>query len=274
MATIDRCLQSAVARLNDARIATARLDALIILEHVLQKSRAYILAHPEVAISDAELSAIQDALQRRICGEPIAYAIGKKEFYGRTFVVSSDVLVPRPESEAIIEALRALNPKPHQRLLDVGTGSGILAITAKKEFNGLSVTACDISEEAVKIAQENATNHEADVNFIQSDLFQNIEGRFDYIIANLPYVPRSLPVSAEVDSEPDIAVFAGADGLDCIRRFIPACTSFLSRDGFVILEALTLQHQHIQSLCRAENLKHVSTNHLIVTFSRHEHQSA
>lgn len=201
----------------------------------------------------------------------MAYILGKKEFYGREFILTPDVLVPRPESETIIELLikhqTATKSSPVQ-IIDVGTGSGCLAITAKLEIPELEVLACDISQLAIDTAKANATKLGADVKFFVSNLLSNADSTFDYILANLPYVPTSLKVTKDVLAEPKIAVFAGSDGLDTIRRLLIQCPTKLRPNGVAIFESLKIQHAAISKLAQANSLELVDTQGLVQVFKR------
>lgn len=180
---------------------------------------------------------------------PLAYLIGDKEFYGRSFAVTADVLIPRPESEVMIDLLKELTHTTPTRLLDVGTGSGCLAITSKLECPQLSVTACDISPAALAIAQKNAIQLGADITFIQSNLLDVFrtptKTRFDLIIANLPYVDRDWQRSPETDHEPAQALFADDGGLALIMQLLQQTPSCLTPNGRLLLEADPEQHDTI-----------------------------
>ena len=190
---INNWLKSATEQLKTVGIASARLDAELILAHALQKDRTYLHAHSEDLLNDVDQEKADNQLARRLKYTPIAYIVGFKEFYGRRFSVTTDTLIPRPESEAIIDSLKNLvagdlTPVDGTslRLIDVGTGSGCLGITAKLEFPELMVTLADISPPALVVARTNAQRLHADVALLESDLLQSYHLQADVIIANLP----------------------------------------------------------------------------------------
>lgn len=269
--TYDQWLRHAIEQCTKANIDTARLDALILLEHATATPRATILAHPETVIDQSVLRQLNTYLQQRVAGTPIAYIICKKEFYGREFIVTPDVLIPRPESEHIVSLLKKYYPTTHQapiKILDVGTGSGCLAVTIKLELPQSQVWACDISRSALSVAKHNADALHADVSFFASDLLVATDDKFDIITANLPYVPTTLTVSNEVLTEPNIAVFSGSDGLDTIRRFFAQVKTNLAKDGVVLLESLVLQHSEIADIATAHGLRLKEAEDLIQVYKR------
>ena len=215
------------------------------MAHILGKERSFLHAHPEYEFSETELAQIRAATERRASGEPLAYILGYKEFYGRIFEVTKDTLIPRPETEDLITEAVALRPKS---VLDVGTGSGCIAITLSKELPSVSISAIDISKEALVVAQENAQKHHAQIAFMQSDLLSNLhkEQKYDLIIANLPYVDKNWTwLGAELSFEPESALFAEDGGLELIKKIILQAPSRLNSHGYLLLEADQIQHQAI-----------------------------
>jgi release factor glutamine methyltransferase len=268
---INDWLQEATQKLQATGIESARLDAQIILSHALKMSRALLLARPEQQLTLAQADFADRLLHRRIERQPIAYLTEQKEFYGRPFYVASDVLIPRPESEAIIDTLTLLQPKNHHRLVDIGTGSGILGITAALEFPGLSVVAVDISPSALAIAKKNAQSLGAEVNFIQGDLLGNLSDEHspvDFIVANLPYVDKTWKRSPETAHEPEIALFADDNGLAIIKRLVPQAAEVMAYDGAFILEADPQQHMAIIDFARDYGFIHRSTDGFIISLQR------
>jgi release factor glutamine methyltransferase len=259
-------LHEAVTELKKADIKTVQLDAELILSHTLRKPRTYLHAHPDDAIAAREREIADSRLYLRLDRVPLAYIIGHKEFYGRRFTVSPSVLVPRPESEAIIDTLKELLPATKAlpghtiRLVDVGTGSGNLGITAKLEFPELDVTLADISRHALTVAEKNAKNLGADVTILRSDLLQNYVLPPQIIIANLPYVDESWERSPETDHEPAEALFAHSGGLSLINKLIVQASDLLGSGGLLLLEADPEQHEAILSRARLHDFSHISTN--------------
>ena len=222
-----------------------RLDAVLILAHSLGKDRTFLHAHPEFDLSDAVLAKINAAVARRALGEPLAYILGFKEFYGRNFTVTHDTLIPRPETEALIEVIKSLKPR---KILDVGTGSGCIAVTLALELPETEVDAVDISLKALAAARENAENLGAKVDFYQSNLLEKVDGQYDLIVANLPYVDASWDwLGPELDFEPQTALYAEDGGLALIKQLIEQAPAHLKPHGHLILEADRSQHQKIAS---------------------------
>ena len=181
-------------------------------------------------------------ISQRVNRIPIAYIIGHKEFYGRNFNVNENTLIPRPESETIIDILKKIYSKKTTKLIDVGTGSGCLGITAKIEYPALEVTLIDISQQALQTAVLNAKALAARITALQSDLLANYTKKADIIIANLPYVDRTWDRSPETNHEPSLALFADDNGKDLIKKLIVQSTSKISDGGYLIIEADPFQH--------------------------------
>lgn len=254
----------AVQKLKLHNDDSAKLDSVLLLEKITKKNRAYIYAHPELKLSSQEVTLLDKLLNRRALGEPMAYILGKKEFYGREFTVTKDVLIPRPDSEDIIETLIShVNKTNKPLIIDVGTGSGCLAITAKLELPNSIIEACDISNKALAIAKKNASLHGVYVNFFSSNLFANTTNKYDVIIANLPYVPDNFNVSDDVKAEPSLAVYSGADGLDLTSKFFNQIDKHINESGLLIMESLQIQHKKINQLAEAAGLKLIESKDLV-----------
>ena len=238
--TIKDWLTNATHQLSVASIPSARLDAEIILADTLCNDRTYLHTHPEQIISTNQQKTADVKLKSRLKRMPIAYIIGHKEFYGRDFKVTPATLIPRPESETIIDILKQILPSTN--LLDVGTGTGCLGITAKLEFPNLDVTLTDISPDALSIATFNANALLADVATLQSDLLHNYPSKPDIIIANLPYVDKNWDRSPETDYEPKLALFADNNGKSIIEELITQASNLLLPGGYIIIEADPAQH--------------------------------
>jgi release factor glutamine methyltransferase len=219
--------------------ATAQRDAELLLMHVTGFSRADLLTHPERELTERQSEHYQAAILRRARHEPMQHILGTQEFYGRSFIVNRLVLIARPETEHLVEAVLAIRPAP-RRLLDIGTGSGILAVTLALELPNASVTATDISAAALAVAQQNARALGAAerVRFLASDLFAALDcERFDCIVSNPPYVSTSEALEPQVrDYEPAAALYAGEDGLAIYRRLIPEAFEHLEPEGHLLLE--------------------------------------
>lgn len=244
--TIKDWLSHTVRQFHEHALASARLDAELLLCFVLNKPRTYLHAHPEDILSDETLSRLSSLVSRRLNNEPIAYLTKSKEFYGRNFYVNHSVLIPRPESEAIIELLKKHIVADYHKIADVGTGSGCLAVTVAKEFSCLHVDAYDIDTKALAIAQRNAQSHDVSVSLYQNNLLEHTPQQYDIIVANLPYVDRSWQRdNRETFHEPSIALFASDKGLALIKKLIKQSRDTLAQNGLLVLEADPCQHADI-----------------------------
>lgn len=274
---VDRWLKLHSTCLQQAGIESARLDCLILLEDATGHDRAWLLAHPEFELPDTKISRLNTQISKREQHLPLAYIRGHAAFYGREFTVNEHVLVPRPESEMMIELFKtwpkdaaagAANKKTGMAgtaetaevtIADLGTGSGALAITAKLEAPEATVIGSDIDPDCLAVARHNARALQADCLFLQADLLGpevvaavgSAANRWA-ILANLPYVPDSYPINRAASHEPKLALFAGVDGLDAYRRLwrqihgLPAGR----RPQLVITEALETQHHALATLAR------------------------
>lgn len=217
------------------------LDAQVLLAHVLGKPRPWVLAHQEVVLTTDQVSVLEEALARLEAGEPLPYVLEHWEFYGLDFVVTPATLIPRPETELLVEqALVWLESKPGpHRGLDVGTGTGCIAIALAAHAPDLRFLASDISFPALRIAQLNIHRQalEQRIHLVQADLLPAVEGDFDLVCANLPYIPSEKLASLQVARyEPGIALDGGTDGLDLIRRILASATGVLAPGGLLLLE--------------------------------------
>lgn len=247
--TVGEFLQSNTTVLQEAGVATGRLDCLVLLEDVLGIDRSSILAHTEQELTAEQYKKLAQQLAERTQHHPLAYIRGKAAFYGREFLMNNHVLVPRPESEAIIDLLKGLPLPKGAHIADIGTGSGCLAITAALELPDAHVNGYDISHEALHIAQNNAKALHAPVQFGESDLLQNVDTT-DVLLANLPYVPEHFPVNKAATFEPGLALFAGTDGLDAYKLFWQQIGNMPHEPQFVLTESLPEQHHALAQLAR------------------------
>lgn len=233
------CLAEAAARLASVGVETPRLDAEVLLAHVLGVGRAYLHTHPERVLVLSDVGRFRDLLVRRERREPLAYLTGWREFYGLAFRVDRRVLIPRPETEVLVEESRRMFPADFEgRVLDMGTGSGCLAVVLKRLFPRAEVTAVDISEDALAVARENVERllGAGAVRLVRSAGFAALEGSWDLVVCNPPYVPEGAAVDPEVLYEPAEAVFAGPEGLGFIRPFLEDVVPHLSGAGAVLME--------------------------------------
>lgn len=262
--------EKASVELKNAGIRSHRLDAELIITHVLRISRTKLHAYPDIVLNSLERKVADDCVYLRSKRVPLAYIFGHKEFYGRKFHVSKATLIPRPESETLIEELKRLHSiygDTTSNIIDVGTGSGILAITSKLEMPSVKVIATDISNEALEIARKNAAVHNADLKFIKSDLLDNVKDLPSTIVANLPYVDRSWETSPETAYEPAEALFAKDGGLVLIKKLISQAAE---RDwhGLMLLEADPEQHLKIDKYAKKYGFSKLKTNGYILILKR------
>lgn len=256
-------IRDASEELANAGIATARLDAEIILAHTIHRSRTWIHAHGDELLDARRIEIANARLALRLDRVPVAYIIGHKEFYGRVFKVTPSTLIPRPESESVIELLKRHLPQHAATLIDIGTGSGCLGITAKLELPQLSVTLSDVSHYALKVAASNAETLGAEVATVRSNLFAEFHlpnAVFDCIVANLPYVDITWERSPETDHEPREALFADDGGFALIGRLLTQAHSYLSAGGLIVLEADPEQHQRIIESAQDHGLQHLESD--------------
>jgi release factor glutamine methyltransferase len=254
--TLAECLRQAQAR------GLARVDAQILLLHSLQRplhDRAWLLAHDSDALSPEQEASWQDALQRRLQGEPVAYITGRKDFFGLTLAVDARVLDPRPDTETLVEWALACLPESapetrSPRVLDLGTGSGAVALALQHARPDATVWAVDASEDALAVASANAARLQLSVQFMASDWLSAVDvqltGRFDLIVSNPPYVAEGDPHLAALTHEPLQALTSGPDGLDDIRQIIAQAPTFLTPGGWLLLEHGWDQAAPVQALLR------------------------
>lgn len=270
MPAIKDWLEFATSELASNSIPTPKLDAEIILANILNVDRTYLHAHPEQIIYPKQYILLNRKLRLRLKRTPIAYITGKKEFYGRQFVVDKNVLIPRPESEAIIEILKSiihnLQSTKIINLVDVGTGSGCLGITAKLELPNLDVTLLDISSKALKIANKNAKSLSADVKIKKNDLLKSYHNKIDIIVANLPYVDKSWERSPETQHEPALALFATDNGQSIIKQLIVQASNLLSSNGYLIIESDPDQHKSLIEYAKKSKFENIDNNGYILAF--------
>lgn len=213
------------------------LEARALLARELGSTREALVARPERQVDPAMAHRFERLVARRHAGEPLAYLLGEREFYGRSFVVSRAVLVPRPETELLVQlALDRARTFPSSRVLDLGTGSGCIAITLALEAPDAQLSATEISPAALVVARTNATRLGAGVTFIESDWYARVEGQFDVIVANPPYVAQGDSHLNDLRHEPETALVASEDGLACLHRIIAGAPAHLSAGGWLLVE--------------------------------------
>jgi release factor glutamine methyltransferase len=266
--TIDQWLRSAANTLKSTGIQSYRLDAELLLCNVLAKERPHLHAHGDETLTEHQLAQANEYLKRREQRTPLAYILGHMEFYGRDFAVTPYVLVPRPETESLIELAETLELPPKCRLADIGTGSGAIAITLKLNQPERQIFATDVSPEALAVARENARNLGADVIFLQGDLARPLRNPVDVIVANLPYVDPSWERSPETNFEPRLALFAEHHGLALVEQLIQQAPTHLADAGHLLLEADPEQHNTIIDLAQQNSLRHIRTEGYAILLQR------
>jgi len=240
--------------------SSARLEVQCLLQKVLGIGRAYLFAHPERVVSDAEEAAYQKLLQRRLNGEPVAYILGEREFFGLSFSVTPATLIPRPDTELLVE-LALERSGSAVRVLDMGTGSGAIALAIAHQRSAAEVWACDASVAALAVARENAQRLGlANIHFIESDWFSALSGQcFDIIVSNPPYIAADDPhlSQGDVRFEPLSALASGADGLYDIRRIIAQAGAYLEHNGWLMFEHGYDQAARVRELLRESGFTEV-----------------
>ena len=254
--TIREIIFQATAQLEGAGIPSARLDAEVLLAFCLNSDRLELMKNPEKLLDNAEQTSFCAFIARRLRHEPVAYITGRKAFWSFTLEVNNDVLIPRPDTEVIVEeALAVLNAHPvdQPRILDIGTGSGAIALALASEVPGAQITATDISEMALAVAKKNALalGRDQQVTFLQGNLFTPAHGTFDLIVSNPPYISageyETLPAGVK-DFEPRVALFAGKSGLEFYENLVYQAKDYLKEKGWLLLEIGGKQSREVRNL--------------------------
>ena len=262
-ATVGDALRRATARLGAAGVDTARLDAEVLLAAVLEVDRGRLVIDRDMALADEASERFEAMLVRREAREPVAYILGRRAFRRLELVVDRRVLIPRPETELLVEV--GLSLAPGARVVDVGTGSGAVALALKDERPDLRVSGADVSADAVEVARANAARLGLDVTFVAADLLDGVFA--DAVLANLPYVAEGVELPAEITRyEPAGALFAGADGLDVIRRAVAAVAG--PTVGLMALEIGPEQAVVVEQLLWDAGFAEVSVRHDLAGLAR------
>jgi release factor glutamine methyltransferase len=234
-------LAKAVALLTTNNVPSPRMNAELLLTFTLNSDRAYLFAHPERELTAKEQSRYEAALTERSRGVPAQYITGHQEFWGMDLIVSPAVLIPRPETEHVIEAVLESQASGNLRIVDVGTGSGCIALALARELPDAEIHATDISPAALEVAHANAARHQLEnrVRFHQTDLLEGLPGEFDFVVSNPPYVGESEEDTVQLEVrkfEPRNAVFAGPIGTEVIARLIAQACTALRPGGWLVME--------------------------------------
>lgn len=255
--TLLEVLQSTTAYFTKHKIENPRLNAEHLIAHVLKMSRIELYLEFETKLNEQELARLRDLVKRRAQGEPLQHLLGTVEFCGQTFLCDKRALVPRPETEELVELLKSEIRNPKFEILDVGTGSGVIALSLAKEFPEAKVFAVDISDDALALAKENAARLGLSerVEFRKGDLLENFSERFDLIVANLPYVSMQdrQSLAREVLHDPEVALFAGEKGDELARKLIEHAPARLNPGGLLALEIGINQAEGLTEFLRQKN---------------------
>ena len=260
---IEELLKLGINELNN--IDEASLKIKMILAYILREDKSYLVIHKDREISGKEYEEFLNSIQRLKQGEPVQYIIEKTEFYGLEFNVTSDVLIPQPDTEILVEEVIDIYNKNYSgkndkvNILDLCTGSGAIAVSLKKNLSNVELFASDISLKALDIAKKNAIQNETEIDFIESNLFENIDKKFDIIVSNPPYIERRVldTLPEEVKYEPVLALDGGADGLEFYRKIIKDSKNYLNENGVLALEIGFDQKKSVIGLMEQEGYKDI-----------------
>ncbi len=259
---IDAALANAVAKLDMAS-ESPRLDAELLLARALDVPRSYLFAHPEDTLDIAALERFIDVIARRADGVPLAYITGEKEFWSMTLFVNPGTLVPRPETEILVDqALMRIPRRAALRILDLGTGSGAIALALAKERPLCEITATDVSAQALRTARENARHNTLpNIEFAQGSWFEPVKGlNFDLVVTNPPYVPDEDPDLLSLRHEPRSALASGNDGLDAIRHIAAQASTVMNTGGTLLIEHGDRQHVAVGEILVSEGWSDITTS--------------
>jgi release factor glutamine methyltransferase len=260
---LDQIIRQDSGRLKDALgldVDEARIEVQCLLQAVLKVSRPYLMTYPERDLNADETRRYTGLVERRLRGEPVAYLLGEREFFGHAFRVTKDTLIPRQDTELLVElALQHIQRQHVRRVLDMGTGSGAIAISIAHEKPDIEVVALDASKAALEVAAENAgALGVCNLRFLHSDWYAAIGGeRFDLIVSNPPYIAANDGHLQDLGYEPDSALVSGVDGLDDIRRIIGGAMNHLNPEGWLMLEHGYDQAARVRDLLRQSGFSEV-----------------
>ena len=260
--TVLEVVQAMTAYFNKHTIESPRLNAEHLLAHVLGRKRIELYLEFERDLTESELAPLRDLVKRRGEGEPLQHLLGTVEFCGHVFLCDKRAMVPRPETEELVELLKSQIRNSKSRILDVGTGSGVIALALAMKFPEAEIFAVDISDDALALARENAAKAKlADrVRFVKSNLLENVEGCFEVIVANLPHISTQdrQSLSREVLHDPEVALFASAQGDELVRELIAQAPSQLRPGGMLALEIGIGQSEALLSALAEKNYRDIS----------------
>lgn len=245
-----------IDKLRENNIEEYNLKAKLLICKAINKPKEYLIIHDKEELAEDKILEIKSNINKIIGGYPIQYITGNQEFMGLDFVVNENVLIPQPDTEILVEeVIEIARNMKKSKILDLCTGSGVIAVALKKNIEKSEVSASDISFKALKVAKINAKNNNVHVDFIESDLFDNIDKKFDIIVSNPPYIKTEVinDLSLEVQNEPHIALDGGQDGLDFYRKIINNAYKYLQENGYLALEIGYDQKEDVISLIENSN---------------------
>ena len=259
--TVLEVLQATTEYLKKHNVENPRLNAEHLMAHALGRKRIELYLDFERQLTETELGPLRELVKRRSEGEPLQHLLGTVEFCGLTFLCDKRALVPRPETEQLVELVESKIVNRESRIVDVGTGSGVIALSLAAKFPEAKILAVDVSDDALALAQENASrlNLTGRVRFLKSRLLENVEGAFDLIVANLPYISTQdrHTLSREVLRDPEIALFAGAQGDELVHELIADAPSRLRPGGMLALEIGLGQSEALLSALAEKNYRDI-----------------
>lgn len=247
-------------KISDLIVASSlsKIDVKLLLRHILGLTQAQLIMQNDRELSSEEFVRFQELSSKITAGMPMNYILGYREFYSRDFLVTEDTLIPRPETELLVEtALTFASPGFH--VLDLGTGSGVIAITLKLEYPELKVDAVDKFEKTLSVASQNAQNLDADIRLLKSDWFSNVNGAYEIIVSNPPYISHNDPHLDNLTFEPQAALTDFNDGYACIRQIIEKAQGFLKNDGWMIVEHGFEQGEVVRDIYAQNNYSQIKT---------------
>lgn len=254
-------LKQGIEKLKENNIEDASLKAKMLLSEILEMKKEYLIVHEEEILDEPDINTFFEKIDRLVNNEPIQYILNRQDFMGLNLYVDSNVLIPQPDTEILVEEVIALaSEKENLKILDMCTGSGAIAISLAKYIKKSNVYATDISENALEIAKDNSLKNITDITFIHSDVFENVkENEFDFIVSNPPYIETDVikTLSKEVQNEPHIALDGGEDGLYFYRKISKEAFDFLKQDGYLAFEIGYNQREAVENLLRENGYKNI-----------------
>jgi release factor glutamine methyltransferase len=261
--TLLEVLQRSTDYLKKHDVDSSRLNAEHLMAHVLKRTRMELYLEFERTLSEEELAPLRELLKRRGEGEPLQHLLGTVEFCGQTFLCDKRAMVPRPETEELVELLKSQITNHKSQILDVGTGSGVIALSVAKHFPEAEIVATDVSDDALELARENAerVGLSERVRFLKANLLNDVEGTFDVIVANLPYISTQdrQSLGREVLHDPEVALFAGQRGDELVRELMEQAVARLKPGGLLALEVGRGQAASLSDLLRKKNYHDIET---------------